>query len=459
MGQPSTRAQLWRDRVAEWWANIWRWVVMAAGVVVAAYMLLSQDQGNTVVLAAAIALLVVGAAVTGSTRLAIALMSVPGLFIVERIGGGAGLSVSDAALAAGFGTALLLGNRHYSRPLRSLLWLNLVYQFATIFTVIVNPYPANTVEWFHAWLLISGALILGWALGRAGYARPALLLVVSAASVIALGTIVTGALQYVGGDFSGVYPAWPFEMHKNAAGTMMAFAALVTWVRPVWAHLSVGWMRLSFWLLIIAIVMTQSRQAIIGLIVAMVVLGARRGASRRARWVLLLVIPAVWLVVVTVIDQINSQNQFNSFFQRVDWFREVYRIWRDSPVFGQGLRFWYLDPSTGFQPPQAELEVVASAGIVGLIGFTVMWIGILVVLWRLDPLFGSLALGVVLTRIVQAQFDLFWVAGQTSIPFVIAGICLGAQALQQKRESSADSASQSDGRPAPGRSRQDLRAA
>ncbi len=58
-----------------------------------------------------------------------------------------------------------------------------------------------------------------------------------------------------------------------------------------------------------------------------------------------------------------------------------------------------------------------------------MWLGIVVVLWRVDPRFGSLALGVVLTRIVQAQFDLFWVAGQTSIPFVIAGICLGAQAL------------------------------
>ena len=121
-------------------------------------------------------------------------------------------------------------------------------------------------------------------------------------------------------------------------------------------------MRLAFWLLLAAIVMTQSRQAIIGLIVAMVVLGARRGASRRSRWLLVLVIPAIWLVVVTVIEQINSQNQFNSFFQRVDWFREVYRIWRESPIFGQGLRYWYLDPSTGFQPPQAELEVLASAG-------------------------------------------------------------------------------------------------
>ena len=233
MGRSSTRALLWRDRVGEWWANTWRWVAMAAGVVIAAYLLLSQGQGNTVALAGTISLLVIGAAMTRSTPLAIALIAVPGLFIVERIGGGSGLSVSDAALAAGFGTALLLGNRQYGRPLRAMLVLNLIYQFATIFTVIVNPYAANTTEWFHAWLLVSGALIMGWALGRGGHGRLALLLAVGAACVIAVGTIGTGALQYAAGDFAGVYPRWPFEMHKNAAGTMMAFAALVAWVQDL----------------------------------------------------------------------------------------------------------------------------------------------------------------------------------------------------------------------------------
>ena len=87
---------------------------MAAGTIIAAYFLLNQGLGNNALLASAIAALVVGAAVTGSTPLAIALMAVPGLFIVERIGAGGGLSVSDAALAAGFGTALLLGKRPFS---------------------------------------------------------------------------------------------------------------------------------------------------------------------------------------------------------------------------------------------------------------------------------------------------------------------------------------------------------
>ena len=46
---------------------------------------------------------------------------------------------------------------------------------------------------------------------------------------------------------------------------------------------------------------------------------------------------------------------------------------------------------------------------------------------RMDPKYGVLATTVILSRLVQGQLDLFWVAVQTSIPFLIVGICLGAQ--------------------------------
>ena len=59
-------------------------------------------------------------------------------------------------------------------------------------------------------------------------------------------------------------------------------------------------------------------------------------------------------------------------------------------------------------------------------------IDVLIVLWRIDPRYGTLAFAVPLSRLVQGQFDLFWTSVQTSIPFVIAGICLGALALSQQ---------------------------
>jgi O-antigen ligase len=313
--------------------------------------------------------------------------------------------------------------------MKQLLGLNLVYQFATLLTVIVNPFAQNTVEWFHAWLLISGALLVGWALGRAGLAHAAFGLLIGAMLVVAVGIIVTAVITFAQGQFVGIAPRWPLPMHKNAAGDILAIGAVVALVNPRWAGWSDGAARLSFWTLTIAVVLTQSRQAIIGLVVAVIVVTLRRGASRRSRMILLLVVPAVWFVVSMVMDQIETGNRFNSFYVRVEWMQQVYALWKHAPIFGHGLRYWYVHEWALFQPPQAELEVVASAGVVGLAAFLLMWVGIIVVLWRVDPRFGTLAVAAVLSRIAQAQFDLFWVAAQVSVPFMVAGVCLGAQAL------------------------------
>ena len=418
-----------RDHLVEWLSGAWRWVLFALGMTFAVYLLLDRGIPNASLVALVIALLLIGAVLTPSAPFAIALISVPGLFVTQRIGlGGGDLSVSDAALAAAFGTALLLGQRPYSPPLRALLWFNLFYQFTTIFTVIVNPAITNTVEWFHAWLLVSGALIAGWALGRAGLARTVFATMLVVTVFIAVGTYSTGLLAYARGDFGPVYPSWPLELHKNAAGSLLAFGAIIAFVNPDWLRWPKGWTRLAFVFLVGAVVLTQARQAIIGLAVALIFVVLRRGVATHVVLTILLAIPAAWLIVLTVIEQIDSQNQFNSYYQRVDWLREVYALWKISPVFGHGLRYWYGGIGANFQPPQAEVEVVASAGVVGLIGFIVMWIGVLVVLWRVDPRFGTLAFAAVVSRIVAAQFDLFWVAAQVSIPFVIAGICLGAMA-------------------------------
>lgn len=443
MTSTSTRREIWRERIADWWANAWRWVLAAFGAVAATYFILERGFVGGATLAIVIGGLVIAAALTTSIPLAIALFAMPGLLISERIGlGGGDLSVSDAALAAAFGTALLLGRRPYSKALRQLLLINLVYQFATLFTVVVNPYVLNTVEWFHAWLLVSGALIVGWALGAAGYARLALSLIVVTASVFAAVTLVQAALQYAVGDFGPATPTWPFPMHKNFIGTVLAFGAVIAYLNPDWVGWSRRWARLAFVVMAAGIVVAQSRQALIGLIAAIVIAVLRRSTTGRSRWVLLLFIPAAWLVVSMVIEQIESQNRHNSVFQRVEWLREVYHFWRESPIFGHGLRYWYNPGELPYQPPQAELEVVASAGVVGLIGFLVMWIGVLIVLWHVDPRYGTLAVAVLLCRFVQAQFDLFWVAVQVSVPFVIAGICLGAMEHERRSRDAPDEALQ-----------------
>ncbi|MDQ0613775.1 hypothetical protein QF046_001416 [Microbacterium sp. W4I4] len=424
------------SRLGAWWANIWRWCLFAGGVVFAVYLLLDRAIPNGAVMASAIAVLVVGVVLTAAEPLAIALMATPAILITERLGaGGVDLTVSDAALAAALGAVVLLGKHDYTPPMKAMLWANLGYQFATLFTVIVNPFPQNTVEWVHAWVLISGALVVGWAIGRAGHARLALILILGAAAVIAAGTFGTALLQAVSGEpLHAVYPTWPWPMHKNFAGGMLAFAALIAYVNPPWAKIDPRWMKAGFVVFLIALLLTQSRQAGIGLAVALLVHTLRRGVRQHIALVVVLAVPAAYLIVQSVIEQIDSQNRFNSFYQRLDWMREVFAFWKHSPIFGHGLRYWYVSPQANFQPPQAEIEVAASAGIIGLVGFLTMWVVMLVALWRVAPQYGMLAFGLVLSRIVQAQFDLFWVAAQVSIPFFVAGICLGAQALAHERD-------------------------
>lgn len=360
------------------------------------------------------------------------LLSLPLLVIVTRFGaGGIDVSVSDFVLGIALWPALLLARRPFTAELRALLWLAGLYQFATLCTVLNNPYAANVVEWFHAGVLVAGGLLVGWIVGRHGYARLGLRLLLLSILVISLATVVEGALEVAAGRLGPVYPTWPFPMHKNFAGTVAGIGAGIVYARPTW----LGWGRKLSWaifsVMALALLLTQSRQALIGLAAAIFILVLRgKGEHRRSKLVLLLVVPAVVFVTKLVQDQVESGNQFNSVFQRLTWFEDSFAVWATDPWFGVGLRWWYTDrfPVT-FQPPNAEVEVLTSAGVVGLAAFVVLMVGALVVLARLDPVYGTLALTVLVNRLVQAQFDLYWSAVQASLPFVVIGIALGAHGL------------------------------
>jgi uncharacterized membrane protein len=177
--------------------------------------------------------------------------------------------------------------------------------------------------------------------------------------------------------------------------------------------------------------MTQSRQALVALAVTLLLVVLRTDPDRRrSKIIILAVAPAAAVVAITVKTQVQSDNAFNSTLQRVTWFRDSYDIWVQNPLFGAGLRWWYTDRfPVSFQPPNAEAEVLTTAGVVGLVGFLVLMIGALVVTGRLDPRYGTLALAVLVNRLIQGQFDLFWASVGASLPFLVIGLCLGAHAL------------------------------
>jgi hypothetical protein len=392
-------------------------------------------------LAVVVAVVILALGLTLVEPAVIPLLMTPLLLVTARVDLGAvDLSWSDLALFVAFWPAVFLGRRPYSSAMRTLLWLSFLYQVLTLFAVVSNPYQANVVEWFHAWLLVSGALVVGWAMGRGGYARLALTTVMLTAMALAVTTIVEGLRNYAAGDFSAVYTSFPFPMHKNFVGTALGFAAALAYARPVFVGWTRRWALAFFWVAVVGILVTQSRQALVGLAVALVVITFRRGDGlSRSRLVLLGFAPLVALVAVSVKNQFVSGNEFNSLFTRITWLRESFDVWANNPVFGVGLRWWYTDRfETSFQPPNAELEVLTSAGLVGLAGFLALVVGALVVVWRVDPLYGTAALAVLVSRVVQAQLDIFWVAAQASLPFVVVGVCLGACALAHQDDEFLD---------------------
>ncbi|GAA3621091.1 hypothetical protein GCM10022199_26940 [Marihabitans asiaticum] len=395
---------------------------LTLGALIVGYVVPGQP-----LLAVAVSVGVLAMGLSAINRAFVPLLVLPVLFIVGRVSySGVDVSISDVGLAVATLPAVAL-SRTLSPAMRSLMWLIALYLFSTLFTVAANPYLANVIEWVHSAVLLGGALFVGWSVGREGFGAKALSVMLTTASAISLLVIISGVTAAMKGSFEPVFLDWPFGMHKNFIGTTLGIMAVVAYVHPVWMGWSKSLGMAVFAWLTIGVAFSQSRQAIIALGIALIVLVLRtRTQQRRPMLIVFAVITAFLYVLSVVREQASSSNEFNSFFQRLAWFSDSIEVWQTSPVFGVGLRWWYTDTfDYRFQPPNAELEVLTSAGIIGLVAFLILITGSLTILWRLPPEYGTLAALVVLSRFVQAQFDLFWTAVQVSLPFVIVGICLG----------------------------------
>lgn len=402
--------------------------------VIAVVLALAIPEHPELALGGAAALLLITLALINPVTLPI--LAMPSIVVVHRVGGaGVDLPLADIAVGLAFWPALLLSPRPFSPALRQLLWLNVIYQALTLFTVIANPYWANTIDWFHNWLLVSGALVVGWAVGHTGHARWGTWLFLTAVSLLAALAVLEAGVNYARGNFEPLYPSWPFPMHKNYFGSLMSFAALVLYAQPPWLRMP-GWATFGlFGLCVVAMGASQSRQAIVGLAVGLFVLALRGRAERRRGWLgAILGVPALIVVATLVRDQVAEGDEHNSFFQRLEWYSQSIDNWQSSPIFGLGLRYWTEGRGLhNFHPPQVFLEVLATTGVVGLVGLIIMFGGMLVTLWRLPGVTGTLALALLVARLVQGQLDIFWLSPTTSIPLLLIGVALGVLARDSTR--------------------------
>lgn len=401
------------------------WPALAVLVVVAGAFagMLSASMGALALVAGLLVLLVGLATIDLGI---IVLLAVPATLVMVRVGGA--LSVSDVVLAGACVLAIPLLRRHETASLQPLVWAAIAYLATLVPTLILNRYSANVIEWFHEAVLIVGSLLVGWVVGRRGQGGAALKAYLVGTVFIAVAAFLVG-LQHLGsqGSFGPVYLPY---LHKNFIGNACAFAIVIAYARPPWAR----WSNSTTWFLILlyagGIAASASRQAIVSAVVGVAVCNLRLRVTeeKRSRLLWFVLVPAAVFVIHAVADQLHSDNPYNSTAQRLQWFHDSIGIWHHSPLFGVGLRWWYTDRfQVSFQPPNAEFEMLTSAGLVGTAGFLIMFMVAIWVLARTSATYGAVALAVVMTRFTQGQLDLYWVAGQSSLLWLVAGIALGVQ--------------------------------
>ncbi|MBW4031746.1 MAG: hypothetical protein HIU88_03675 [Acidobacteria bacterium] len=382
----------------------------------------------------------VGVFVIGLAALDLSLLpvlAVPATLVVARVGGL--LSVSDVVLFVATLFSLLLIRGRGGLLLQPLIFAGVGYLALSIPTQILNPYSSNWVEWVHELFLVLGSMVVGFVIGREGHARLALGVYLAACSGVGIAAAVIAVQSYA--STGAFQPAYVGDLHKNTVGGMLAVAAVIAFARPDWLGMS---RRLSYAALAlcgVGMLAAQSRQGLIGAMAGILIVTLRPVATgrRRGRLIWLVYIPVIIVIVSELNRQLASGNQFNSAHQRLTWFNQSVNIWATSPVFGVGMRWWYTGRfANGFQPPNAELEVLTTVGVVGLVGFLAMFVVAAWLLSRLDPVYGTVGLAVVATRFTQAQFDLYWVAGQASLLWIVAGICYGVMAHDRAKSGRAE---------------------
>jgi hypothetical protein len=350
-----------------------------------------------------------------------AVLALPGSYALFRLGGAGGgnnLSVADALLIVA--TFSVLPTFHWDRirNLKPLLALMVVYEACTALSVMFNPNRHDIIEWFHQIFLVGGSMIVGYALVERGRSQLAMKLFALVSMVLSVAALADFAAH----GFSPIPGFGPLQ--KNALGVMFVIAALCAYLNPPWIGFSPRFARVTLLVCLGGVLGSFSRQAMIALVVVVVIFSLRPGTgTRQSRLLVLGVLPLAVVAYVTVQKELSSRAPITSFSYRTQWYSQAVQIWRGSPAVGVGERFWYNKHSPlKYQPPNAEISMLATGGVIGLIGFVVLVLGTLILVWRYPREAGSLGAAVLLAHAIEGQFDIYWVAATGSVPWIIAGM-------------------------------------
>jgi len=352
----------------------------------------------------------------------------PATFAYWRVGpASVDMSVTDALTIVAILAALPFVPWR-SPTLRRILVATAGYCAILAVTVVVHPAQRSVVEVVHQASIVAGAVLIGSAVSRLGYARLALRALLVTAAVISWAAAIDTVAHKL-------QPAYPFGIQKNAAGELIVMGLVVLLTVPHrlrWSRLMVGFMAVT---LLGGLVASESRGAALALVAvfALHLLRQRKAGSstRITRLAPLLLVVSVLLIGISVITyqarDLNPQTeQFNSVNSRLDTYSyAIDHKWEPNLVFGAGLKWFFAPDSTYGVPHDLVIDELSEAGIVGLLGMiVVLWV-LLAAMRRSTSDLGEAGYLVLVARILEATVGVFWVAGPGTLPFLIVGLVVG----------------------------------
>jgi len=386
---------------------------------------------DRIALGLAALLLLVG--VFAADPILLVVIALPGIFLLQRVGGGgANLSVADLLVFLGAMVGLLHVRWQEAPHLRQFLLGVIIYEAVLIIVVAAHPNRYDIVEWFHRLSYVGGSVLVGWVIARSGRARQALWLYFVAAAVIAAITLEHAITLHFHPAQWGLY-------QKNAIGAMMWVVIVVAQLNPPWAELRPWQSRWVKYLCMAALLASQSRQSwivLIGVLVLAYLL--RPDIRRRAKLMLLGLVPLALLTYYTFARGFKDNPKFNSVATRLDQYRGDIAVWHLSPLLGVGMRFYNLPryAVAGGAPPSVIMENLASTGVVGSIAFVVLVVLTVRAVLKLPLEYRTLGLVVLTGHYVEGLFDIFWIGAYAAAAFIIVGMVIGIsdRAVSQQPE-------------------------
>ena len=408
------------------WAARGTWGNAVVGVAVLGSAALGALTSSHRLIGLIIGALVGAVGVLVTDPLLVPVAAFPATLLIQRVGsGGSGSSVSISDLMVLFALAFALPKVHWEKAgtLRRALVPAAAYEALVLVTVIVHPNSHDSLEWAHRLVMLLGSLVVGWVVAASGRARQAV-------TALLVGCMVLAALALEHSVTLHFHAAQWGSYQKNYIGTTMWMAVIIAHLNPPWIAVPPWLARTAKYLCVLGLLASQSKQAIIALFVVAAFAAYRQpSVRRRSKFLLAALVPllvAGYFILTAEIAQL-PHNRFNSIATREASLSADLHVWLASPIFGQGMRWFYLPQFIGYiQPPDIFVEVLTETGVIGILALLVLLGGSGRLFLSLPRAIGTLAFVLVLGRAFEAIFDIYWVSAGITLPWLVAGLAIGA---------------------------------